>query len=190
MYKFARFLFVIYCHLFNVTEIHGRENIPADGPLIIYANHVSAFDVILLAITFRRPIYFMAKKELFKIPVAGWVVKKLNAFPVDRDHVDLTAVMTAMSVLKRGEQMGIFPEGTRSKKHGGSAPAKGGVALFATRCKTDVLPVHLAYKRNLMIFNRFTVTVGKPIPYAEIPVKSRDDYETAGAWLMEKLYEL
>ncbi len=191
MYRFARILFTVYCHVFNVLHIKGKENIPESGPLIIYANHVSMFDVFLLTVAFRRPIRFMAKKSLFETPVVRHFVRAYRAFPVDRDHADLSAVMAALRVLKDGEQLGIFPEGTRSRC-GDPAPAKGGVALFAVKAKAPVIPVKLTYKRKVNLFNRYEVTIGERIPYDKIPLeaKTSEGYEKAGAWLMEKLYAL
>ena len=80
LYKFARFLFTIYCYVFNRIRIYGRENEPEEGSVILFCNHQSAFDILPLNIAIKRQINFMGKASLFKIPLIGYIVKKYGAF--------------------------------------------------------------------------------------------------------------
>lgn len=97
-------------------EIRGAENLPATGGVLLVANHVSYWDPVSIICAFRRQVFFMAKSELFKIPLVGYAVRSSGAFPVHRDVTDRNAVRTALRLLQAGEVVGIFPEGTRSKK--------------------------------------------------------------------------
>ena len=99
MYNIARFIFIIYLNVFNKTKIIGKENLPQTGGAVVFANHVSAFDIFLLAIASRRHLHFMAKKSLFKIPVVNWFIKAFKAFPVERNTADMTAMKTAVNIL-------------------------------------------------------------------------------------------
>ncbi len=191
MYNFARIVFWLYLHLFNRYKVVGKENIVWDGPTIVYGNHSSDFDIFLLTVTFRRHIYFMAKKSLFETPVIKWFVKAYKAFPVDRDKNDLAAIKTALRLLKDGKQVGIFPEGTRVLDEQDSN-AKGGVAMFAYKTGATLVPVRMKYKRRLNLFNRYDVIIGKPIRPEELGIVqgTSDEYKAVGTKLMEHVYEL
>ena len=188
MYKFARFLFGLYVRILNRYKVTGLENIVQSGPTIVYGNHSSMFDIFLLTVAFKRPIYFMAKKSLFETPVINLFVKAYKAFPVNRDKFDISAVKTALKLLKEGNQIGIFPEGTRVHDESQS-DAKGGIAMFACKTKATLIPVRLIYKRKLNVFNCYHVIIGKPIHADELEVDGKD-YKKAGEWLMERVYEL
>ena len=107
----------------------------------------------------------MGKKELFENKALGWVFRQVHGFPVDRGNMDMGAIRTAMGVLKAGETLGIFPEGTRSKT-GHMLPLLGGASLLALKSGCDVVPVYIegAYKP----FRRMVVHVGKPIEMADL----------------------
>lgn len=191
VYRFAKGLFWLYFKLFNRVTFSGKENIVRNGPLIVYANHYSDMDIFLLTVAFDRQIKFMAKKSLFETPVVKHFVKAYGAFPVDRDKNDIFAIKTALQILKNGEILGIFPEGTRVRDIEKSEP-KGGFAMIAYKTKTQMQPVHVKYKRKFMIFNNIKVIIGKPITWDNYNIEdvSSEGYVNAGRNLMQRVYSL
>ena len=196
LYKFARVIFTVYCYLFNRIHIYGRENEPANGPVILYCNHQSNFDIIPLNIAIKRQINFMAKSSLFKIPVVRWFVKKYGAFPVDRERADISAIKNSLKTLKSNRILGIFPEGTRVKngltKKGVPAEIKSGFVMIAMKSKATLLPVRIDYKRYFFIFNNISVYIGKPFTIeSEFPdgIKT-EEMALAGKKLMNKIYDI
>ncbi|MBQ1272749.1 MAG: 1-acyl-sn-glycerol-3-phosphate acyltransferase, partial [Clostridia bacterium] len=113
VYKIAKAIFLFYFHCFNRIIIKGKENEVMEGPVIVFGNHYSNLDVFLMTIALKRQIRFMGKHTLFRTPVVGPLARAFGAFPVDRTKADLTAMKTALRILKNGEVLGIFPEGTR-----------------------------------------------------------------------------
>lgn len=190
-YKFGKGLFSFYFRCFNRLIIRGRENEIPEGPVIVFGNHYSNLDVFLLTIAFKRKIRFMAKHTLFDIPVVGYFVRAYGAFPVNREKADLSAIKTALRILKDGEVLGIFPEGTRVKGEKVSDP-KGGIAMFSWKTKAPVVPVHLEYRRRFHFLNHIEVTIGEPIPADQlgISVGSAEEYKEASERLIERVYSL
>ncbi len=146
---------IISCFLFLLlrctgrVRIQGKENIPATGPAFIIANHVSAFDPIILFLITKRPINFMAKKELFRIPVFSSVVKGMKAFPVEREKLDRAAIRNAIRIMENGELLGVFPEGTRGDGKT-LLPFKSGAAYIASQVEAPVIPVAIIGSRFLL----------------------------------------
>src|SRR5947209_18106275 len=128
--------FVIY---FRMERI-GREHIPADGPVIIAANHRSFLDPFVIGTMARRPMYYVAKKELFKRRWQAWLLNALGAFPVNRGAQDEEMIETAKAILRRGDIVLIFPEGTRTRP-GSLGKPKRGVGRLALESGAPVVPV-------------------------------------------------
>lgn len=120
--------------------LKGRENIPRRGGLILAANHRSFLDPFVIALGVRRPIYFVAKQELFHNALVGWWLNCLGAFPVRRGESDEDSMRTARTLLERGEAVVIFPEGTRTRQ-GPLQRARRGVGRLALETGVPVLPV-------------------------------------------------
>jgi len=144
---FFLFIFKYICR----WKVEGLENIPKEGPVIIAANHVSYWDPVVLVVAMPRRIYFMAKANLFKIPVLAQIIKHFGAFPVDKTKSDRAALRAAIEVLDRGDVFGIFPEGTRVRD-GSLGEFKGGAAMIAAKTNAPIIPVALINTRN--IFSR------------------------------------
>ncbi|WP_062356286.1 lysophospholipid acyltransferase family protein [Bacillus kwashiorkori] len=141
-------------------EVIGLENVPKDGGVLLCGNHISNLDPIFLGITMNRPIVFIAKEELFKLPIIKGIVKRLNAFPVKRGKGDREALRNGIAALKNGNVLGIFPEGTRSKS-GEVGKGLAGVGFFALKTDAEVVPCAIIgpYKP----FRKLKVVYGKPI---------------------------
>ncbi len=124
------------------------------------ANHISNLDPPLLGAGIDRQVHFMAKEELFRIPVISFLITKFGAFPVKRGAGDRGAIRTALSLLEEGKILGIFPEGTRSKtgEVGAGLP---GVAMFALKSQATVVPVAIVGPYRL--FRPVTIVYGEPI---------------------------
>ncbi|HEX8053116.1 MAG TPA: lysophospholipid acyltransferase family protein [Thermoleophilaceae bacterium] len=119
----------------------GREHIPSSGGVVLAANHKSFLDPFLIGLCLRRPIYFVAKRELFDNRLVGWFLNCLGAFPVRRGESDEEMVATARAVLERGDALVIFPEGTRVRDPERLAEPKRGVGRFALECGVPVVPI-------------------------------------------------
>jgi 1-acyl-sn-glycerol-3-phosphate acyltransferase len=121
-------------------RVEGLEHFPADGPVIVAANHVTNFDVFPMQLSLPRPVFYMGKAELFKNPISDVVFRNLGAFPVSRDRKDPWAYNHALKVLAHGQTLGMFPEGTRSRGHG-LGVAKTGVARLAIETGAPIVPM-------------------------------------------------
>ncbi len=126
-------------HVYFRLRRTGREHIP-DGKVILAANHRSFLDPFIIATCLRRPIYFVAKKELFDRRLTGWFLNCLGAFPVRRGESDQDSVATALALLERGEAVVIFPEGTRHRS-GPLHPPRRGVGRLALESGAPVVPI-------------------------------------------------
>ncbi|MBC5804927.1 MAG: 1-acyl-sn-glycerol-3-phosphate acyltransferase [Candidatus Eremiobacter antarcticus] len=144
----------------------GEGHVPLSGPVVIAANHVSYLDPPMLGTWFPRPVHFMAKQELFKIPVLGSLISAVHAFPVDRERGDVGAIRRALRILKAGRVVGIFPEGRRNVA--GDAQARGGAVLLAATARCPLVPVALI-STNLAIRrlrrSHVEVRIGQPISF-------------------------
>ena len=170
-------------------KVVGLENFPK-GPALLCANHASGWDPILIAMCIPKKIglAFMSKEELFKIPVVGWLIRKVGAFPVKRGGNDLTAMKTALKTLTDGNYLMIFPEGTRVEKKG-DAEAKGGVAVLATRTGAPMVPIYCGGKHKL--FRRTTVVIGEPyIPEIAGRRSTAEENQQIASELMDRIYSL
>lgn len=138
--------------LLMTMEVAGLENFPRERPVILAANHVTNFDVFPMQFALPRPIFFMGKAELFKNPVMDVFLRNLSGFPVNRGEKDEWAMHHAAKVLKRGQTLGIFPEGKRSKGKGLSV-AKTGAARLALEANCQIVP--MAVMGSDQFFKRF-----------------------------------
>jgi 1-acyl-sn-glycerol-3-phosphate acyltransferase len=169
-------------------RVHGAERVPRDGPLIVACNHVSYFDPPALGVALPRPIYYMAKVELFRIPIMGKLIEWLNAFPVDRSRGDVAAIKRAVDVLRTGAAVGIFPEGTRNRT--GEVQPQVGVALLAALSKAPVLPAYVAGTAHAGRLTRIEVFFGEPLRFARGEKASREDLAKWTGEIMDSIHAL
>ena len=156
---------VIRC-IFRV-KVEGENNLPDEGAFIVASNHISNADPVILAVSVknRRKIRFMAKKELFRIPLLAQLIKALGAFPVDRGGSDVSALKRSLTMLKNNEVVGIFPQGTRYPNvHPSTSTVRNGVGMLAKRSGAMIVPVCIETKnfKILPFFRRTYVRIGTP----------------------------
>jgi 1-acyl-sn-glycerol-3-phosphate acyltransferase len=167
-----RIAYLILMPLFKLLfrfQVEGRKKIPA-GSFILAANHMSYLDPVVLGLAvYPRKIYFMAKVELFRIPFLSWLISKLYAFPVKRGTFDRQAIEVACLYLRRGEVVGIFPEGTRYRGESLGKP-QAGVGLLVIKTGVPVLPVGIIGTDKVLPagkfgprFPRIKAVIGNPI---------------------------
>ena len=158
-YRFSRVIVRMMYRLFFRIQIIGADRIPDTGGVMLCSNHKSNWDPLTLGVGIERPIRFMAKSELFRIPVVNWVIKGWGAFPVKRGQVSKDAIRQSIRMLQSGKLIGIFPEGSRSRGEVGTA--KRGAAVMALRSDAVIVPA--AIIGNYKLFRKMKVVYGKPI---------------------------
>ncbi len=161
-------IFPLYKFLFRGILV-GRENIPKKGSFILVSNHGSLFDPPLLGHALGRNISFMAKSELFSIPLLGYIIKACGAYPVKRGIADKNTIKIACEKLSNNNSIGIFIDGTRQKDGRVNKP-KQGAALLAFKNQKLLLPVAIINSHRLVrlrfcipFFTKIVIKVGKPI---------------------------
>lgn len=176
-YKFVRACVAVWVALFHRFKIIGQDNIPSEGRVIICANHQHLVDPMLIALCTKRIIVFMAKKELFT-GALGFIYKRVQAIPVNRDGNDSYSLKLALTALKNERALGIFPEGTRIANRDGNPQFKPGVGMLAIKTKTPILPIYI--EGNYRIWGKVNAVVGKPYELSEYYDKklTSEDYET------------
>lgn len=178
-FRIARFLRAtagrLLLAMFRVRLL-GVENIPQGGA-VLSGNHASYGDPVLLWCAAPRHVHFMAKSELWETGWIGWALDNLWAFPIKRGEADRASIQTATELLKRGEFVGIFPEGTRNKE--GMGEAQQGAAFIAMRAGVPIVPIGIEGTDRikpkgsvLMHFPRVTLSFGQPV--------SADDFADLG----------
>ena len=125
-----------------LLKVEGREHVPTAGPLILAANHTSFLDPPTVGASTRRPLYYLAKAELFRIPLFGALIRRVNARPVERGGNDAAALRLALRLLGEGKALLLFPEGTRGVE-GGFGPAKAGTGMLALMSGAPVIPIYV-----------------------------------------------
>ncbi len=140
LYWTIRALFVPFFLIYFRMQRTGREHLPRDGALILASNHRSFLDPFVIGTLVRRPVYYMAKRELFEKRWQAWALNALGAFPVDRGAGDEAAMDTARAILARGDCVVVFPEGTRVRSGALGSPRRG-VGRLALQSGAPVAPV-------------------------------------------------
>ena len=161
----------------------GLENVDTDKGYIICSNHIAAKDVIMIGAAYPKPIRFVAKKELFSVPLLGRLIKKLGAIKLDRGGSDVAAIKHSVNLAKAGYNIAIFPQGHRYPAVDPSkTPTKNGAGLIAYKSEADILPVFIRTKNNkYRIFRKIEIVFGKPIKNEELGFNAGGAYEYEAA---------
>lgn len=171
-YRVAHFLFAWLVRLVFLVRTVGKKNEPDKSrSFIVCSNHISAIDPIIIGAALRRhqPCY-MAKKELFDVPVLRWIIKLLGAFPVNREGGNTGTVFHTIKMLKDGYTVGMFPQGTRRPSEDPrTTKVRSGVGMIAAKAGADILPVYLKVRGNKQGFLKpVKVIIGEPITLEEL----------------------
>ncbi|WP_068671991.1 1-acyl-sn-glycerol-3-phosphate acyltransferase [Oceanobacillus sp. Castelsardo] len=182
LYTIAKNIVAIILFPLYRIKIIGKENIPSTGSVLICSNHISNLDPPVVGITSSRDIHFMAKGELFENFLFGKLLTGINAFPVKRGLADRNALRRGLEILKNGNAVGLFPEGTRSKT-GEIGEPLAGAGFFALRSEAQVIPCAIIgpYKK----FQRLTVIYGKPMDMEYYRTNKKSAKEVADAIMIE-----
>lgn len=171
MYKLAANIVKVFLMVNgSKAKVYGQENLPAEGGYVIACTHNGYVDILNLGVSiYPREIHFMAKKQLFEMKGLGWLIKRLNAFPVDRENPGPSVIKIPRQLIKQGEVVGIFPSGTRSSEN---TDLKAGAITIAQLAKAQIVPAAYIGPRNIqgvlkrqkgyLIYGKpFTVESGK-----------------------------
>jgi 1-acyl-sn-glycerol-3-phosphate acyltransferase len=164
LYAIGRGISNTYFKLFNRIEVIGKENVPPDKGILLCSNHINNLDPPLVGCAFPRVVHFMAKAELFNVPVLKFILPRVNAFPIRRGMSDKQALRKGLSLLKEGEVLGLFPEGTRSKT-GQIGKGLAGAGFFAL--KSDAIIIPCAVMGSYKWFQTIRIVYGEPIDFSE-----------------------
>ncbi len=179
------------------VKVQGVEHVPANGGVIIASNHASYLDPPLLGVPVKhRQVRYMARDTLFRNPVVSWVFHHIGVVPLSREKGDIGAIKTAISLLKEGACVGLFPEGTRTTT-GELQPAKGGIGFLIAKAGVPVVPAYIggsfeAYPKGAkkMISHPITITYGPPIQPDELMIqneKGKVDFDAIGRMVMDRI---
>ncbi|MGB8699520.1 MAG: lysophospholipid acyltransferase family protein [Thermosynechococcaceae cyanobacterium] len=127
-------------HAYFQGRIYGAEHVPHKGPLVVVSNHASDFDPPIVSSCVRRPVAYMAKQELFEVPVLATLIRWYGAYPVNRGAADRSAIRAALAALEQGWATGVFLQGTRTPD-GRVTDPKLGAALIAQKAQAPLLPI-------------------------------------------------
>lgn len=197
-YWLGKSLARVVCRVFGRWQVFGRENIPKKGGVMLCGNHASYIDPPAMSGAASRTVHFMAKSELFKIPILGFLMKHVRAFPVKRGVADRGALKKATDYLQNGEVVGMFPEGTRNPDPSKLMKPEPGVGMIVLRAEVPVIPVALVNTHKLLplhsVFFHFTrvkIIFGPPVPLDDLYGQSgREAVEEAGRRIMAGIEEL
>lgn len=198
MSKFYRRMRKIFGWIFKMiyrVKIVNPEKEVLDKPYIVCCNHTALMDVTVITLSMKTQIHYMAKKEVFKVPILKSFAKAMGAFPVDRKHGDVGAVKRTIELLKEGKCVGVFPQGTRMPKvHPKDTEIKNGIGMFANKAGVGILPVCIKTKKHkLKLFRKTEFIIGDYIPPEDIAFEEltgKEKYQKIADYAFSKIVEL
>ena len=190
MFHFIQIIVALPLRMLFPTKIIGKKNIP-NGACIISSNHTSNMDAVMLAVKTWEKKYYLAKKELFKNKLFGFILKKCGAVKIDRQANDVTAIKNCLKILKNNKKLVIFPEGTRVHNENMElGEVKHGVAMFAIKAKVPIVPMFIT--KTPKIFRRNRIYIGEPFTLEEFYGKklTEEELKSAGEIVTAKMQEI
>ena len=190
MFHFIQIIVALPIRMLFPTKIIGKKNIP-NGACIISSNHTSNMDAVMLAVKTWEKKYYLAKKELFKNKLFGFILKKCGAVKIDRQANDVTAIKNCLKILKNNKKLVIFPEGTRVHNENMElGEVKHGVAMFAIKAKVPIVPMFIT--KTPKIFRRNRIYIGEPFTLEEFYGKklTEEELKSAGEIVTAKMQEI
>lgn len=192
MMDVIRPLGMLLCNTYYKVEFEGLENLDRNGGFIIAPNHVSEFDPLFIAMASKRLFHYIAKYELFENSVLNKAITHLNAFPIVRGKGDMTAINYGIELVRRGEVLCIFPEGTRSED-GSPQKAKSGIGYIARYTGADIVPVGIYMENKDKAGSKVIVKFGEAIKNSDLGFtdggKTKEN-KIAANLIMKKITEL
>ena len=169
-YRFFYYTLGWIIRFFHRIKVTGRENIPRAGGGILCANHIAILDIFSIGASVPRPINFLAKRELFKIPILSSLIRSAGAIPLERKKTDLGAIRRSTELAANGNLVAIFPQGHRQPgKNPADTEYKSGAALVAYRSGVPIIPICIKMKgQKYRIFRRTEIIIGKPLSQEEL----------------------
>ena len=172
LYIIAKIKFLIIFKLFFRLKVTGQQNIPQDSPFIIVANHSSLLDPVILGVSVKPKIIFIAAAYLFEICWLGYLLRKANSIPIYRENNinNIKSIKQALKILQQGGVLGIFPEGGIDRQKN-NLPIRAGAAYLATKVGVPIVPIRIkgtdkALPRGakfIRSLNKIEVEIKKPI---------------------------
>ena len=198
LYRWSHRLTRLFFKIMGNLKVSGVDNIPNEGGVLIVSNHVSLLDPVIVGSAVNREIHFMARSDVFKIPLLGKIITAYNAFPVNRWAPDLGALRRTISLLKAGNAVLMFPEGTRSAD-GTLGKTNDGACFIAHRANVPTIPVYHSGVQKMLPRGssrlrraKLSVSFGEPIDFSEIvetEVK-REMYQQMGIRMIDAITKL
>ena len=194
LWKLAQTITRVFTTVVFDLKVFGRDNVPDEGGALMISNHQSFLDPAILGAQLRRPMSYLAKSELWHNPLLGWLITRLNAFPVRQGAGDVGAIKETIARLQEGHLLNIYPEGSRTED-GELLPIQAGVALVIRKAKVPVIPAVVdgsfgAWPKGRKLFQRHPIRVlyGKPVQLDHL--KPKEMVEVIDRTFREMLAEL
>jgi 1-acyl-sn-glycerol-3-phosphate acyltransferase len=197
LYIIAKIKFLIIFKLFFRLKVTGQQNIPQDGPFIIVANHSSLLDPVILGVSIRPKIIFIAASYLFEIRWLGYLLRKANSIPINRENYtnNIKSLKQALKILQKGGVLGIFPEGGVDRQKD-DLPIKAGAAFLATRVGVPIVPIKIKGADKVLprgakfirSLNKIEVEIKKPIYCSRQTNKNKEIIERVVKSYIKEIY--